>query len=249
MLSGSHHLLPHNYNDSVSVGGPSEVKFITPAGDTVTMESINGSSSSLVDNNNEQNMQSQGLSLSLGTFMPPNNVSVSVPPFQYHYPNTGFSSLMNTVSLKDDDHASAECMASVSHGGFHNTIQKEAFYNPQSSDPSMHIASSQSQGFVANSVLNSQYLKAAQELLDEIVNVRKALKQPGLEKQRSFRDIGLDGSKDSEYKSTSQSMQQMSSDPNASSSANTSPELSPAERQNLLDKKTKLLSMLDEVIS
>ncbi|KAF7829629.1 BEL1-like homeodomain protein 7 [Senna tora] len=262
MLSGNP-LLPHNYNEPVSVGGQNEVKFITTIGDPVTMHSIDGHSDTpgnsftrthlgLVDS--EQNMQSQGLSLSLGTLMPP-TVSVSVPPFQYHYPTTGFSSLMTTclpnlkgtVSLKDDE-ASAECMASVSSGGFHNNIPKEVLYNPQSSvyqkelhsDPSLHG----SQGF-ANAVLNSQYLKAAQELLDEIVNVRKALKQPGLEKQKSFRDIGLDGSKDTEEKSTSQSMQ-MSSDPNASS-ANTSCELSPAERQNLLDKKTKLLSMLDEV--
>lgn len=230
------------------------MKFITSIGDTMTMQSLDGHSNTATNDpsgtsftrtqmgllDGDQNIQSQGLSLSLGTLMPP---SVSVPPFQYHYPSSGFSSLMTTclpnlkgtVSLKDDE-ASAECMASVSSGGFHNPIQKEALYN----DPCLHG----SQGF-SNAILNSQYLKAAQELLDEIVNVRRALKQPGMEKQKSLRDMGLDGSKDSEEKSASQSMQ-MSSDPNASS-ANTSSELSPAERQNLLDKKTKLLSMLDEV--
>lgn len=239
------------------------MKFITAIGDTVAMQSIDGhpntatgdssvnaftrTSLGLVDS--EQNIQSQGLSLSLGTLMP-------VPPFQYHYPSSGFSSLMipnlpnvkGTVSFKDDE-AGAECMAPVSSGGFDNSIQKEALYNPHSSlyhkeaphDPSCLHGS---QGF-PNAALNSQYLKAAQELLDEIVSVRKALKQPGLEKQKGSLDIALDGSKESEEKSPSQSML-MHPDPNASS-ANASCELSPAERQSLLDKKAKLLSMLDEV--
>ncbi|XP_028765977.1 BEL1-like homeodomain protein 7 [Neltuma alba] len=255
MLSGNS-LLPHNFTETV--GSQNEVKFITSVGDTVAMQSIDGHSNTaagdpsfsrtplgLVDS--EQNIQSQGLSLSLGTLMP-------VPPFQYHYPSTGFSSFVTpslpnfkgTVSLKDDE--GAECMAPVSSGGFNNSIQKEALYHPHFSlyhkevpnDPSCLHGT---QGF-SNAALNSQYLKAAQELLDEIVNVRKALKQPGLEKHKGSRDIGLDGSKESDEKSTSQSMQKQ--DPNASS-ANASSELSPAERQSLLDKKAKLLSMLDEV--
>ncbi|KAK4276548.1 hypothetical protein QN277_014684 [Acacia crassicarpa] len=260
MLSGNS-LLPHNFTETV--GSQNEVKFITAVGDTVAMQFIDGHSNTatgdpsadnsftrpplgLVDS--EQNIQSQGLSLSLGTLMP-------VPPFQYHYPSTGFSSLMaqsipnfkGTVSLKDDE-ANAECMAPVSSGGFSNSFQKEALYNPHPSLYHKEVTNDPSclhgtQGF-SNAALNSQYLKAAQELLDEIVNVRKALKQPGLEKQKSSRDIGLDGSKESEEKSTSQSVQNQ--DPNASS-ANASCELSPAERQSLLDKKAKLLSMLDEV--
>ncbi|KAJ1408016.1 POX domain [Sesbania bispinosa] len=280
MMSGTP-LLPHGYSESV--GGQNELKFITSMGDSMTMQPIDGHSNGaatgdptcnsyagagdshviprtqlgLVDS--EQNVQCQGLSLSLGTVMPS---IASVPAFQYQYPGTGFSSLMSasipnlkgTASFKDDETSlhkelrNAECMTSLSSGGFHNTIKREGLYNPHpsmclnegQSDPSLHG----SPGF-PNNVLNSQYLKAAQELLDEIVNVRKALKQTGLEKQQSFRDIGLDGSKDSDGKSTSQSMQ-ISSGPNGST-ANSSCELSPAERQHLLDKKTKLLSMLDEV--
>ena len=282
MLSGTP-LLPHNYNESVG-GHNNELKFITSLGDTVTMQRIDEHSNAtagdpacnsfagagdshavsrtqlgLVDS--DQNMQCQGLSLSLGSVMPS---IASVPPFQYQYPNnTSFSSLMNAsmqnlkgnASLKDDEATlhkelrNAECMAPVSSAGFYNTLKREGLYN--STHPSMCLNEGQSDpclqesaGF-SNTVLNSQYLKAAQELLDEIVNVRKALKQPGLEKQQSFRDNGLDGSKDSDRKSTSQSMQ-VSSGPNGST-ANSSCELSPAERQNLLDKKTKLLAMLDEV--
>ncbi|ESW08624.1 hypothetical protein PHAVU_009G060400 [Phaseolus vulgaris] len=172
--------------------------------------------------------------------------TASVSPFQYQYHDTGllplmtdFSNPKGTLSLKDDDaynlredFRSDGCMGSVSSGGFHEIIKKESFYSPH---PSMCLKEVPSDlpGY-SNSILNSQYLRAAQELLDEIVSVRKALKQPGMEKQENHRDIGLDGSKNSYEKST-----QMSSAPNG--------ELSSAERQNLLDKKTKLLSMLDEV--
>ncbi|XP_014502604.1 BEL1-like homeodomain protein 10 [Vigna radiata var. radiata] len=276
MLSGNP-LLPHNYSETV--GGQNELKFMTSMRDTMTVQSIDGHSNAaptadqdsfsnagdshshivprttqlgLVDS--EQNVQNQGLSLSLGSVMPS---IASVPTFPYQYPGAGFSSLMTasvpnlkgTSSLKDDEASlqrelrNAECMASLASSGFHK--REGLLYTPQ--HPSMCLSEGQSDGSLgfSSSVLNSQYLKAAQELLDEIVNVRKALKQTGLEKQQSFRDIGLDGSKDSDGKSTSQSGQ-VSSCPN-NSAANTSCELSPAERQNLLDKKTKLLSMLDEV--
>lgn len=282
-MSGNH-LLPHNYDESV--GGPNEMKFFTSMGDSMTMQPIDHRHSNaanggdpttcnafsgagdshviprtqlgLVDS--EQNVQCQGLSLSLGTVMPS---IASVPNFQYQYPGTGYSSLMSApipnlkgnASLKDDEASmhkelrnAAECMAPLYSGGFHNTVKREGLYNPHhsislnegQSDPCLNGLP----GF-PNYALNSQYLKAAQELLDEIVNVRKALKQNGSEKQQSFRDIDLDGSKDSDGKSASQSVQ-ISSGPNGST-ANSSCELSPVERQHLLDKKTKLLSMLDEV--
>ncbi|KAL5144450.1 BEL1-like homeodomain protein 3 [Glycine soja] len=271
MMSGTS-LLPHDYSETVG-GGQNEVKFITAMGETVTMHSINGHSNAANGDpscnsfagdshvvsrtqmgmaDSEQNVNCQGLSLSLGTLMPSN---ASVSPFQYQYHDTGLLPLMNdypnpkgAMSLKNDEgnnlhreFRSAECMASVSSGGFLDMVKKECFYNPH--DPSMCLKEVPSDlpGY-SNSILNSQYLKAAQDLLDEIVSVRKALKQSGMEKQEN---TGLDGSKDSDGKSTSQSMQ-MSSGPNGST-ANASSELSSAERQNLLDKKTKLLSMLDEV--
>jgi len=270
MMSGTH-LIPHEYGESV--GGQNEVKFIKALGDAVTMQSLNGHSNAATcdpacnsyagDSNivprtqmgmvdGEQNMQCQGLSLSLGTRMPS---TASVSPFQFQYHDTGllplmtdFSNLKGTMSLKDDeannlreDFRSDGCMGSVSSGGFHEIIKRESFYNPH---PSMSLKEVPwDQPGYSNSILNSQYLRAAQELLDEIVSVRKALKQPGMEKQENNRDIGLDGSKNSDAKST-----QTSSGPGGST-ANASSELSSAERQNLLDKKTKLLSMLDEVVS
>ncbi|KAK8562976.1 hypothetical protein V6N12_011039 [Hibiscus sabdariffa] len=74
---------------------------------------------------------------------------------------------------------------------------------------------------------NSKYLKAAQELLDEVVNVPKALKQPDEEKNRSSGD-----------NRTKSYREQEPSDKN---------ELSQAERQEQQSKLSKLLSMLDEV--
>ncbi|CAL0332655.1 unnamed protein product [Lupinus luteus] len=276
MLSGTH-LLPHNYNESVGgkngfnfITSISDTMTMHPIDGHSNAETSDLACNSFVGTGDshvvprtqfdrDQNVRCHGLSLSLGTLMIPS--IASVPHFQHQYPDNGFSSLMTSSTPNIKDNASlngnevsfkelrnAECMESVSSGGFHKSIRMEGLYSPHlpiclnegQSDPFLNGSSS-----FSNIILNSQYVKAAQELLDEIVNVRKALKQTGLEKQPSFRDIGLDGSKDYDGKSNSQSMQ-VSSGPSGSI-ANTSSELSPAERQNLLDKKTKLLSMLDEV--
>ncbi|OIW12034.1 hypothetical protein TanjilG_27331 [Lupinus angustifolius] len=276
MLSGTP-LLPHNYNESVgakngfnfitSISDTMTMHHIDGHSNAETSDlacnSFVGAGDSHVvprtQFDRDQNVRGQGLSLSLGTLMMPS--IASVPHFQHQYPDNGFSSLMTSstpnmkgnASLNDDEVGlkelrNAECMESVSSGGFHNSIRREGLYSPH---PPICINEGQSDPFLngssgfSNMILNSQYVKAAQELLDEIVNVQKALKQTGLEKQPSFRDIGLDGSKDYDAKSNSQSMQVTSG--LSGSITNTSSELSPAERQNLLDKKTKLLSMLDEV--
>lgn len=73
---------------------------------------------------------------------------------------------------------------------------------------------------------NSKYLKAAQELLDEAVNVKKALKQfqPEGDKIEEHREKNLQES-------------------------SMNPDLPPSERQELQNKLSKLLSILDEVIT
>jgi hypothetical protein len=220
--------LPHNYYNE-SVAGQNEAKFIT------AMQSIDTHSNTCNSNVDfQQNMQCQELSLSLGTLLPS---TASVPPFQYQYQDTGFVSLMNaclpkeTTISNDDELKSVECMASISSGAFHDITKRDSFRNADPSDQCL-----QGSQVFPNILLNSQYLKATQELLDEIVNVR-IRKRSAIEKQEKICDIGLDNSKDNDAKSSA---------PNDSNS-NPSCELSPAERQNLLDKKTQLLSMLDEV--
>ncbi|KAE9586154.1 hypothetical protein Lal_00010138 [Lupinus albus] len=277
MLSGTP-LLPHNYNESVGgkngfnfITSISDTMTMHPINGHSNAETSDLACNSFVGAGDshvvprtqfdrDQNARCQGLSLSLGTLMMPPSIA-SVPHFQHQYPDKGFTSLMTSstpnikgnASLNDDEVSfkelrNAECMESVSSGGFHNSIRREDLYSPH---PPICLDEGQSDSFLngssgfSNMILNSRYVKAAQELLDEIVNVRKALKQTGLEKQQSFRDIGLDSSKGYDGKSNSQSMQ-VSSGPSGSIT-NTSSELSPTERQNLLDKKTKLLSMLDEV--
>ncbi|KAG7540368.1 POX domain [Arabidopsis thaliana x Arabidopsis arenosa] len=82
---------------------------------------------------------------------------------------------------------------------------------------------------VVRTIPNSKYLKAAQQLLDEVVNVRKALKQ-----------FQAEGDKNNENpQEPNQNTQDSSTNPPA--------EISQSERQEMQSKLTKLLSMLDEV--
>ncbi|XP_076930727.1 BEL1-like homeodomain protein 7 isoform X1 [Bidens hawaiensis] len=78
-------------------------------------------------------------------------------------------------------------------------------------------------GNVSRAVSDSKYLKAAQQLLDEIVNVGKALKQ---------------------HNSKKESIDELNVTPSNQQESN---ELSPAEKQDLQNKLMKLISMLEEV--
>ncbi|KAK8558526.1 hypothetical protein V6N13_098181 [Hibiscus sabdariffa] len=87
----------------------------------------------------------------------------------------------------------------------------------------------------------SKYLKAAQQLLDEVVNVRKALKPPdGGKNQNSLKNRMKSSEEDDGGSMNVPANQQ-------ESSMNSPKELSHAERQELQSKLTKLLSMLEEV--
>ncbi|CAI0437896.1 unnamed protein product [Linum tenue] len=76
---------------------------------------------------------------------------------------------------------------------------------------------------IARTIPNSKYLKAAQQLLDEVVNVRKALRHADKDKSQKTNENEMNNS------------------------SNSASELSHSERQELQNKLTKLLSMLDEV--
>lgn len=272
-------LSSHNCAEFRSVGARNEMVFIPPTSDTMNSQYIDGQlnavAGNLVGNNSvhgdhqvaprvqlgildgEQNFQSQGLSLSLGTQV---QSTVSVPSFQYQYPNLTFSSSLGThlptlgdgtLSCEGDESnrskelRSSDCLSSFPESN-HNPIKTEASHNPQClvSHKDMHtdMYAYELSGY-ANTILNPKYLKAAQNLLDEVANVRKALKHPESNKC-------LDDSKEIDGRPSSRSMPStangMSSDA-SDSIANSSSELSPAERQDLQNKKTKLLSMLDEV--
>jgi len=87
-------------------------------------------------------------------------------------------------------------------------------------------------------IQNSKYLKAARELLDEVVNVRDAIKRKGADKNQQGKDSGGEG-KDAE------TSDDKADEHEGNSSA---AELTPSERQDLQNKVSALMALLDQVI-
>lgn len=181
-----------------------------------------------------QNLQGQGLSLSLGTQIPS---GMQMPSISFRNPNMGFASFL-----------SPNPSVSGEGGGRNGFSRDEQPRNVEYLTPSFSVGVNQdsSKGelspyglsSVARTVPSSKYLKAAQQLLDEVVNVRKALKQHDSEKAQGAQEQGMKSPKEGDDEST----------PGGGESAsNSQPELSHAEKQDLQNKLTKLLSMLDEV--
>jgi len=116
-----------------------------------------------------QNLQGQGLSLSLSTQIPS---GIQMPSIPYRDPNRGFASFLSPISDDSGDR----------NGSSRDEQMRNAEYLPPSfpggnqdlkGDLSPYGMSS-----VVRNIPNSKYLKAAQLLLDEVVNVHKALKHP-----------------------------------------------------------------------
>ncbi|KAF0912899.1 hypothetical protein E2562_019479 [Oryza meyeriana var. granulata] len=89
-------------------------------------------------------------------------------------------------------------------------------------------------------VQNSRFLKAARQLLDEVVNVRDAIKRKG------DRNQGKD-SGECKADAADKSDDKAGSNPQQEQESNSAPELSPSERQDLQNKVTALMAMLDQV--
>ncbi|CAL9760596.1 unnamed protein product [Musa acuminata subsp. burmannicoides] len=161
-------------------------------------------------------MQNQGLSLSLSTQMP-------VPSIQYQ-PNSSDISFIGSHQ---------------STSGNVRPFRDEGFQNK-----SVHgNISPYGLSSLASSISNSKYLRAAQELLDEVINVRKALRQKAEKNQCLYTSAGSMTCKDATGGSNGEGMTPNPQD----ASANSSSELSPSERQDLQNKVSNLLGMLDEV--
>ncbi|PSS29460.1 BEL1-like homeodomain protein 6 [Actinidia chinensis var. chinensis] len=203
--------------------GRSEMTFMPPM----------GSATSLLQE--VQNLQGQGLSLSLSTQVP---TSMQLPSIEYQNPNSGgFSSFMSpNLSISGEGHGRSVSIRD--NESSENKFPKNAEYMPPGfySDPMKTDMSSYGMSTIARTIPNSKYLKAAQELLDEVVSVRKALKQQDSKKDQLQSPNEVDGG--SKNGAPSNLQETVSNSPR---------ELSAAERQDLQDKLTKLLSMLDEV--
>ncbi|EOA35033.1 hypothetical protein CARUB_v10020140mg [Capsella rubella] len=213
-----------SFSEIVSGGvrNNNEMVFIPPTSDVAVNGNVTVSS-------NDLSFHGGGLSLSLGNQI---QSAVSVSPFQYHYqnlsnqlnysnPNASTMSDENGKSLSGHHHHQQQHHSDqmIPSSGYNNN--GVGFFNNYRYETS---------GFVS-SVLRSRYLKPTQQLLDEVVSVRKELK---LGNKKMKNDKGQD-------------FQNGSSDNITEDEKSQSQELSPSERQELQNKKSKLLTMVDEV--
>ncbi|GKV24150.1 hypothetical protein SLEP1_g33797 [Rubroshorea leprosula] len=186
-----------------------------------------------------QSLQGQGLSLSLGTQIPS---GIQLPSMPYRNPNTGFASFLNpTASIAGESGSrNAPTSSRDENSRFAEYLPPGFFGGAQ--DLNKGDLSGYGMSSVSRTIPNSKYLKAAQQLLDEVVNVRKALKLPDREKDQSPHEEQKSSKEgDGASKSVPSNTQE------SNNAKNSKGELSHAERQELQGKLTKLLSMMDEV--
>ena len=90
-------------------------------------------------------------------------------------------------------------------------------------------------------LLSSKYLKATQELLEEVVNVNNGVKSSTEQAKKSFEKIKVAGE-------SSGAVSGEGSVGGGEGSGKRGSEISVTERQEIQMKKAKLISMLDEVL-
>lgn len=194
---------------------------------------------------NPQNMQIQGLSLTLSTHVPS---GFQVSSLQCSSPNPGYSSLLSVnPSMPAEGTGRNGYFENLdsSHSKQSRHIEYVSSGFPGSnSDAAQADVSPFGMPSIARAVPNSKYLKAAQQLLDEVVNVRKALKEhnPKNGAMKDSKELHGDPKNGESHHPGS------GSSTNAQeSSSNSASELSAAEKQDLQSKMSKLLAMMDEV--
>ncbi|KAK4490304.1 hypothetical protein RD792_000971 [Penstemon davidsonii] len=211
-------------------GSRDEMMFIPRYSDGNTVISNTHIYSKESVNDSEQIPQHHGLSLSLGSQEPG---LVQLPSGLNQYTNSSFCSLLTSdmqsevqLSKNDGLKNNVQYLSFDLAGKTRDTVKFGAvgnFENLIHQEPE-----------VMGTFCNSKYLNAAQDLLGELVNVHKALKQS--KKGQSFKSIGQGGSTGADVRRDE-------------SNTIASHDLSPSERHDLQNKMTKLLSMLDEVRS
>lgn len=187
-----------------------------------------------------QNLQGQGLSLSLSTQMPSGIQMSSIP---YRNPNPGFAFLSPNSSISGE--------SGDRNGSSRDEQLRNAEYLPPgfpggNQDLNKGDSSPYGMPTIVRNVPNSKYLKAAQQLLDEVVNVRKALKLADMKNESTHEKSSKEGDGGSKNENALPPTSGASSNPQESA-GNSPCELSHAEKQDLQNKLTKLLSMSDEV--
>ncbi|KAI3446150.1 hypothetical protein Pfo_002815 [Paulownia fortunei] len=190
------------------------------------------------------NLQGQGLSLSLSTHVPS---VLQMSAIQYENGNPDFSSILGpnalipgedrgrSISFENED--SFQTKQSRDNGYMLSSV-------PGSNSDAANDIPPYGMPSIARAIPHSKYLKAAQQLLDQVVNVKKAIKEQNAKKELAKDSTEAEGE-----------LANGASDPSAAAvssvtpkaSGNSPSELSVAEKQELQNKRTKLLSMLDEV--
>ncbi|KAL8096922.1 BEL1-like homeodomain protein 7 [Apium graveolens] len=197
------------------------------------MQSMEGDTSTL---HGVQNVQGQGLSLSLSPQIP-SGIQASSLQYRSHNPvassflspNTSVSG--ENLTFRDDETSQSKQSR--------NTENMKPDFQGGGSDIMKGDVSPYMMSNIARNIPNSKYLKAAQQLLDEVVNVRQTLKKHDSKKDSERVPKEVDG--------VSNNGASVPSSSNAQDSISNPSELSSSEKQELQNKMTKLLSMLDEV--
>ncbi|CAL1355783.1 unnamed protein product [Linum trigynum] len=170
-----------------------------------------------------------GLSLSLGTQMDGGEVP-SFHHYQYSVSEPTEELIMPASLGKWNNHGGENVIKMEGGGGSMNNPTDHFL---QGSENNNAVEVYETLGYANVSLLNSRYLKATHELLDEVVNVKYALAARGDQGNKCSDENkeGNDGVASGE-----------SGGGNSSSL-----DLSPSEKQDLQSKKSKLVSMIDEV--
>ncbi|PIN23010.1 Transcription factor MEIS1 [Handroanthus impetiginosus] len=195
-------------------------------------------------NSSEPIQQYQGLSLSLGSQEP------SMIPLHSdlnQYTNSSFCSFLSSNMQSELQLSQNNDLKNVQYLSFDLAGKSQDAVKYGAANNFQNFISSKETSFMpihhaldfTGTFCNSKYLKAAQDLLDELVNVHRGPKLS--EKVRNFSLLGQDGSTVTDMKTDGFSSELHESNTNGPH------DLSPSERQDLQNKLTKLLSMLDEV--
>ncbi|KAK7352090.1 hypothetical protein VNO80_17507 [Phaseolus coccineus] len=190
-----------------------------------------------------QNLQGQVLSLSLGTHMPS---GIQLPSVHDRNHCSNFDSFLGanpSLSASEVYQNGSSRDAGTRHSENFPPVLPEAGNYLNKADFSFHGISS-----AGRTVPSSKYLKAVQQLLDEVVDIRQAIKRPETRSYGTHENSTKNSKEGDEHLLNERSSVNVVPNSQASAS-NSSCELSHAEKQDLHKKLAKLLSMLDEVDS
>ncbi|EYU37829.1 hypothetical protein ABFS82_02G020200 [Erythranthe guttata] len=164
----------------------------------------------LLNYGGSQNNRNEMLMMNQGTGLLSLSLNSNVSPIQYQ----DFSSI-------------------ISHNNNNNNINNSNNDNNNNNDN--NVSAYNGMPSVVRAVPNSKYLRAAQQLLDEVVSVKKSMKDQNAKREFPKNSKQVEEESCEEYPSSSPTVKASRS------------EISVAEKQDLQNKMSKLLSMLDEV--